>query len=63
MLLDRAGTVGGKKTREIFDAFEKRLADVGVRNALARMWRIDDLLGGVMVRGRRRTASSRDLPL
>ena len=30
MLLDRAGTIGGEQARKVFDALQKRFADVGV---------------------------------
>ena len=47
MLLDRAGTIGGKQPREVVDALQKRFADVGVRHSLSDRGRIDDLLRGV----------------
>ena len=47
MLLDRAGTVGGEQARKVFDALQKRFADVRICNAFTGVRRIDGLLRGV----------------
>ena len=49
MLLDRTGAVGGEQARKVLDALQKCFADVGVRDALARSRRIDNLLRAVNV--------------
>lgn len=49
MLLDRAGTIGGEQARKVFDALQKRFADVRICNTFSRVRRIDDLLRAVNV--------------
>ena len=48
MLLDRAGTVGGEQARKVFDALQKRFADVRICDAFTGVRRIDGLLRGMM---------------